>query len=628
MAMAAGQSAAGEPTRRLGETLLRLAPPDAAVVVTVEGLRDRAHAFAASRLAAELWKLPAVRAWLDSEKYRQFQRSRAHIEKLLGASLTDLRDELLGDAALLALWLPPGEHRDPSQAKGLLLFQARSHALLHRVIQVLNNIQRENGELAQVVDRQWAGVTYHGREFAPAAGRPTEWYIAYPDGTFAFSNSETLIRSVIDRNGRPVATHEGRPAGAGELGSMRDAGLGELSKVKSVERLLPEPAFVRLFVNPRQIERLLPASPPPPSKPSDARVMDLLKRYLGAVDYAGAVLVWNERTIAVHTAETLDPSRLDPCLCHWAGDARRVDAALRHVPSTAWALAAGHCDVLALHEILFQIVPDQDHPKLANLETALTGLLLGQDLRTRILPRLGPGVVAYLDSAPDSKSEATDSGHAPARSGPFPLVIVVELERELEVPGAREPASATTGVTVAAALDNALRTALALAAMDEKRAQGRSRITTRVVAGATVTTLDPAIPFAYAVDRAGSRLIMGTTAGAVARYLECSSDPKAGDRFRLLQAAAFPDAKTFFCADLEAITRLSAGDRERLALTLAARQKKPLAEVERDLARALDLAGLFEAAFVTTRLDPKATAVRRSIGLVLRERSAVVSQKR
>ena len=77
----------GRPTRaRPADALLRLVPPDAAVVLTVEGLRDRIRAFTSSRLATDLRQLPAVKAWFDSEKYRQFEKSRAQIEALLGAN--------------------------------------------------------------------------------------------------------------------------------------------------------------------------------------------------------------------------------------------------------------------------------------------------------------------------------------------------------------------------------------------------------------------------------------------------------------------------------------------------------------------------------------------------------------
>jgi len=115
--IAAGHTVAAEPGARPAEALLRLVPPDAAVVLTVEGLRDQARAFSESRLAADLRRLPAVRAWLDSEKYRQFEQSRAMVETILGANLTELRDELLGDAVVLALRLPS----DPTkEARGLV----------------------------------------------------------------------------------------------------------------------------------------------------------------------------------------------------------------------------------------------------------------------------------------------------------------------------------------------------------------------------------------------------------------------------------------------------------------------------------------------------------------------------
>ena len=140
---------------------------------------------------------------------------------------------------------------------------------------------------------------------------------------------------------------------------------------------------------------------------------------------------------------------------------------------------------------------------------------MGQDLRTRILPRLGPGIFAYFDSPPAVEEGRSGGSQTATDSGwPFPLVVVVPVAEDRPAgvqsrePAVREPAR----VSVADALENALHTALALTAMDEKRNQGRSRITTQVVAGASVTTLDPPVPFAYAVDRAGSRLILSTSA--------------------------------------------------------------------------------------------------------------------
>jgi hypothetical protein len=505
------------------------------------------------------------------------------------------------------------------------LFRARDVALLDRLIRVVNTTQKDSGELFRVGDRQRAGMMYHVREFPAAAARPPEWYVAYPDGTFAFSNSELLIQAVIDRN-TPARTAQNAPreGAASASGATIAPGLGDLPKLQSVQRRLPaERAMARLFINPRPIGRLLAAAPRPAER-GGARLIALFERYLTAVEYAGASLVWTDRSIVIHTAEILDPSKLDPWLRRWAGGTRQIDPALERVPSTALAMLSAHVDAPALYDALSRIVPDEERPKLANIETVLTGLFLGQDARTRILPRLGPGVLAYLDSPDSDQGGAIQSGPPRGSSWPFPSVMVVSLGGD--EPGASQPARARTNdanrrdpapITVAAAVENALRTVLALTAMDEKRNQGRSRILTRVVAGANVTTLDFPISFAYAVDVAGSRLVLGTSADAVARYLESSSDPKAGERLSGLRAGWLPGDETFLCVDLDALTKLAGLKRDRLIQTLAERKQRPAALVDRDLTQVLALAGLFEAAFVTSRFEPDATSVQRRAGLIL-----------
>jgi hypothetical protein len=604
---------AAPPDPRPAEKLMRLVPPDMAVVVTVEDLRGHASAFLKSRLAEEFWRLPAVRAWFASDNYQHLERARSQIERLLDANLTDVRDELLGDGVILALRLPPEAPANASLARGLLLVQARDPALLERLIRVVNTAQQESGELAEVGDRKRIGITYHVREFPAAANRPSEWYVAYPDGTFAFSNSEVLIHSVIDRKTAGAAGKDEAKAGQND-----EPGLGDLSRLKAVQGRLPERALARLFVDPRHIERLL-AGVPRPNEQSDPRVVATLERYLAAVDYAGAALTWNDDSIVIHTVESLNPSLLDPWLRRWAADARRADPTLEHVPPSAVAVAFGHVDGTAVLDAITQIVPERDQARLANFETLLTGLLLGQDLRAKVLPLLGPGIIAYLDAPTDADDRTTPPGSkiAPAASWPFPGVMVISLGEKSDpvVSAAAVPPKATA----AAAIDNALRTVLAMVAMDETRAEGRSRIATGVIAGTSVTTLDPPIAFAYAVDRIRDRLVLSTSPAAVARYLEHAGDQNAGSSFGRSRAAAFADATSCACVDFDALGLVVAGHRDRVIRALAARQNRSIADVDRDLAHALALARLFRAGFMTSRIDADATAVQRRVGLLIHE---------
>jgi hypothetical protein len=624
LAVSMGRAWAVEPA----EELLGLVPPDAALVITVEGLREQARTWAGSRLASDIHRVPVVRSWLESDKFRMWKRSCSEIEALLGVSLPEVRDELLGDAVVLALRLDPDAPADSSRARGLLLLRARDFPLLERLIQAINTAQKESGELGQVSDRRRAGTTYHVREFPAGSGRLSEWYVTFPDGTFAFSNSEGLIQSVIDRKGRTPVQEGGSGARAvanpaGTAVAPIEPGLGELPKVRAVRRHLPARAVARLYVDSRPIGRLLAASAPP-RRAAEARLFAMIERYLAAVEFAGAALVFSPDAIVVHSVETLDPARLDPWLRHWAGNARASDPALRRIPETALALATARIDAPSLRDAVFVVVAEEDQDWLRNIEALLTGLLLGQDLPTRILPCLGPGLVAYFDS-PVESSELGDRPEAPAtRSGLLPLVVAIGFSEETGATrpaggaGAQSTQSSPAPVPVAAALENALRTLLALTALDENHGQGRSRITTRDVAGATVTMLDIPLTFAYAVDRVHARLVLGSSAAAVARYLESSSDPEAGRRFREFQAAAFPGFENFVCVDLDAWTRLADRYRDRLARNLAVRQKRPATDVETDLGHVLALARLFRAAFVASRIEPDVTAVHHTLGVVLR----------
>ncbi len=607
--LTAGYSRGAEPAApRLtpADEVLRLVPPDSAVILSVENLRDHARAFLESKLAQELRKVPVVRSWFGSEKYLQFERSSRQIEDHLRTTIAEVRDELLGDAAVLALQIPREADADADAGRGLLIAKVRDLALLERLVSLVNTSQQESGELAAVVDRKHHGTTYSVREFPPAANRPAECFVIFPDGTFAFSNSESLIQSVVDRKARMVMKAAGTDAGA-----QTEPGLGELPRFMAVRNKLPERAVARLFVDPRHIERML-AGQPRPDKPTDARMMALIERDVAAHDYFGASLVSSDDSITLHTVETLNPSALDPWLRHWAADPRRVDAGLFRLPATALGAGVGYLDATALFGALAQIMADLDQPKIANLEKLLSGLLLGLDVREQVLPQVGPGILVYLDSPSDATGSANrDSIKGTARAAsaawPFPVVVVVGLG------GAPELASQPS---IEAAVETGLRTVLAMTALDDKRAQGRSRITARPVGGLQVMTLDPPVPFAYAVDRGRHCLVAGTSPESVARYIETASDPKASERFRALCHPPFTGKGTCAALDVAALDRLADQHRASLVKSLAARQNRPADEVDHDLTNLLSLARLFRVAFFTSQFEADATIIHRSLGLI------------
>jgi hypothetical protein len=563
LALAATTRAAGP-----AEALFRLVPPDAGLTLAIEDLRGHARQFLDSALADGLRQLPAVRAWFASDRFRGFQRAQAEIEKALGENLARIRDDLLGDAVVLTVHLPPGGRQE--DARGLLLVRVRDRALLDRLVQEVNAAQKNKGELERVTEHARGASVYYARELR---NRPAEYFATFDDNTFAWSNSEALVQGVIDRK-----TGD-RP------------GLGDEAPFLRVRRRLPERSAVSLFVNPRFLATVL-ASAPKSSKPADARIAALLGRQVQAMDYLGAAIEWRDGVI-LHVEEALDPKKLDPWLRNWA--AQTSSNPLAHaLPSAALAVATAHVDFPAVLDVVRALMPESERPRLDNLLLALNGLLLGNDPTALLAyPHAGPGLLAYVEppGAPDAR--------------PFlPVVFVVNLGEDQDPVAGAEPAAA-------APLDNALRTLLALRALDVKQGEPL-RVETREVGGRKVTMLSGSSPFAYAI--ASGRLVLGNSAEAVARAF--TQPLRSNSGFTRLQATYFPKVESFACVDLEAVYQLADAHRPWLVRRIAAKHQQPEADAARDLDQALALVHLFRSAFLTSAIAPDATSIHRSLGLI------------
>jgi hypothetical protein len=580
---------------------MKLIPADSSVVLTVDDLRGQVRDLLNSKLAAEFQKLPVVKAWLDSEKYEQLETSRDQIEGMLQAKVTEIRDQVLGDAVVLALRLPPDGPVDPSRAQGLLVFKARDPALVKRLCSVINSIQTGNGEIASVMERSYRETSYFVRMYPAGSNRPPDAFVTFADGTFAISNSLQLIHHVIDQK-------LGAAGGASAIAA--DRGLSE--RFQATSRRLPDRALARLFFDPRLAEKLLKNDPKPRAAGEAA-----LERFISSLDSAGAALVIRDGNVAVHIAEIFEPSKFHELLDRWTGGSSLTAARLDHVPSTTWAVGSIRLDFTALYQTLLEMAPEEQKHRVPAAETVLRGLLLGQDLRTRVLPALGPRVLAVLD-APVDGAPRSETDRFPGRNWPFPTVLALELGPEPEPKQSRD-SSKLPQAPVADALDNVLNTLLAFVTFDERLGQGRAKIVSRQVAGLTVKSLDPQIPFAYAVDRAGHRLVLGNSLAAVERYLAASADPLAGTRFRRLQARGFAEAQSFLCLDLAAVEAMITKHRERLTETIAGQEHRSRQDVAHDLDQVVALSQLFDAAFVTNRIDANSATVFHALGLLARQ---------
>jgi len=561
------------------DALLKLVPADAGFILSIDGFRDRSRAILETRIAREFQRLPAFSAWLNSPNVRNFDASRENIENFLQASFREIGDEIFGDSVALALLAPSNS---PADARGLLVLRARDPELLKRLLDRINTAQKTSGEVAAITERERGDSTYFTREFHQGSGRLSESFVVFPDGVFALSNSESLIQWVIDRKAAP----EGDSA-------------ADLPGLQAVSARLPKNAAARLFLNADLLRRVV-AELPPDDSPGSRQALEAVRNYTAALRCAGAALVIDDSAITIQSAQSFEPEKLHQLAGWWTAPDPERDGpgpGLGSPPPSALALASINIDVASFYRSFAGLVPEKDQPTRDKVETILSGLLLGLDLRTRVLPALGPRIIAYLDAPADDPAERAPQGL------PLPLVVATEI---------REPVDASP--STAAALDNALRVALVALSLDESRVPPESRVETKN----GVTTLSVPFPFAFAVDEPGHRLILGSSAAAVARHLQAGVDADGGSRFDRLRDAAFPDYGSFVCLDLAAISDLAARNKDRLVAFAAKRRNRPVQSVAGDFDQAMALVRLFDAAFLAGRIDASNALVETSLGLIPR----------
>src|SRR5262249_31286519 len=141
------------------DELLRLVPDDVAFCVVVQDLRGRWSALSSSPFAAELRKSQAGQALKNAPESAQLAEVEKLLREHLGMGWAELRDEIFGDAIVLAY--RPGPPGKPEQEQGLLLVRARTAEVLAKTVARFNEAQRELGELQRLEERSHRGVKYY-----------------------------------------------------------------------------------------------------------------------------------------------------------------------------------------------------------------------------------------------------------------------------------------------------------------------------------------------------------------------------------------------------------------------------------------------------------------------------------
>jgi hypothetical protein len=348
------------------DELLRVAPPDAALVVVVQNAREHASNLKGSPFAAWFPNTAIGKKLLGSAELKQLTEAGANIFTGLGTTPQTLLDEVLGDAVAFAY--SPAPAGQPNEERAVFLVHPRKPEALAKLVEKLNELQTKGGEVKAVARREHAGGEYFERQLA---GGGSHFY-CFRGGVFAFSSSEADVKAVIDRDkATPPAAKQAPPW----VARMNELGVADAAGV--------------ILVNPRALDAEVKAQVAG-ANPGTKRFLEKFAEVWAGLD-AAAVYLTLDKHAEVGLALRFKTEKLPP-------DARKFLAGLREpgtaeylIPTDALFGVAGHFRAADLIDLVAALAPiEAGKPGVKDWIARTVGPVVGRDNLPLILDSLGP----------------------------------------------------------------------------------------------------------------------------------------------------------------------------------------------------------------------------------------------
>jgi hypothetical protein len=354
------------------DEVLRLVPDDMGLCLVLNDLRGQIEKLAEAPWVKRSQASPLGKMLINSEEIKKLSKVDEQIRQVLGVGLTQLRDDVFGDAVVLAY--RPALPGKAESEQGLLLLRARNADLLARLVERVNKEGERSGEVKALEEREYRGVHYFHRH---KAHEDQYYFLSGP--LLAATNREELLRAVIDRRLAPV-----RPAQPSRL----------LRGLRGTEQALEV-----LWLNPRAFDAELRAKEEKASG-LNAHIVSVFRKYWKALDGITLSLFLLPQPEVRLTLEGR-PEQLPAAFRRLVAVGTQRSEVWDRFPSEAAVTAAGRVDFAALDQVIAEFLTPKVHQaRRAQLQATL-GSALGMDLFKDVLPRLGPDYGFCLAAAPD-----------------------------------------------------------------------------------------------------------------------------------------------------------------------------------------------------------------------------------
>jgi hypothetical protein len=356
------------------EQLLRYVPEQVGFCLVLNDLRGHGEALAASPFVAQFARSPLGKELAAAAEVAQLAKIEKDLKDLLGLDSKQLRDEILGDAVVLAY--RPGPPDKPEQEQGMILLHARDPKLLADMIERLNAKQKESGDLKETEEKEHNGVKYVRR----TEKKDTNYY--HLDGpVLLFTGQENLLKEAID------------------LGSAKKN--AEPPLARRFRELGADKALLSLWVNPRGFDAQLKANLAKKDKTgTEAAFARAFVPYWKALDGV-VVSVALEKELKVRLGFQARVEDMPPAARTFFKEASRPSEVWQAIPDDAMIALAGRIDPAALFELLGAFMPEADRENASRELNRTVAAALGRDdFFKDVLPHVGPDFGFYVSAPP------------------------------------------------------------------------------------------------------------------------------------------------------------------------------------------------------------------------------------
>jgi hypothetical protein len=349
------------------DELLRLAPPDAGFCLIVQNWREQLAQLQQSPVVARLAETPYGQALKASPEAKRIADLDEHLRASLKVSWPQLRDEILGDALLLAY--TPGPPGKPEAEVGLLMVHVRRPDVLAGLLDKLSAQQRKSGELVADVEvrahRNYPYIVLHRKE-----GRD-EFYMLR-GAMLAFADKEAAIKAVIDRD------WDANPVGL------------DLPPVAQRLRALGvSQDFAIWWVNPRAFDAAV-AAKAAKATGAEAAFLRTFERYWKTLDGVAVSLALNKE-VAIKLAVQAKTENLPAPVRRLLAETSRPSALWTSFPNNALFAAAGRVPWEPAAEAGGEFLTTDARKDIQDaVERTVGAVLGGRDLLAHLLRHLGP----------------------------------------------------------------------------------------------------------------------------------------------------------------------------------------------------------------------------------------------